>query len=70
MKIAETLSGKIANSFIGYLHLASWLKVRLGSFVSGRGVREFSSVETFWARSWSPWRRPSIAVKAGVSGLE
>jgi len=48
MNIAETLSGRIANSFLGYLHLGSWFDDRLKSLVSGRGPKTFTSVEAFW----------------------
>jgi len=48
VQLIETIAGKIANSFVGYLHLGSWLDVRAKSTLSGRGVRDFGSVEAFW----------------------
>jgi hypothetical protein len=48
MKLVETVSSNIANSFIGYLHLGSWFDTRIKSILSGRGVLDFDSVEVFW----------------------
>ena len=48
MKVVMDGVKPISRSFLNYLHLGTWLDMKVTSLLSGRSVNTFTSVESFW----------------------
>lgn len=58
MKVLETAVEKVANSFLGHLHLWTWFDQEVTALLSGRQTSHFDSVCSFWDGVFNESLRP------------